>query len=149
MSTRERGKERLEHVVRVGRLFELYGALLTERQREVVRLHCNEDLSFGEIAREFGVSRQAVHDAVRQAEAAMEHYETHLGLLGSSASGRARVGEPAGTQKTIPTGKIEPILTELELLRQRLATQGIIYDSTEHVRAIDEALERLRGLASG
>lgn len=142
------GEKRLARTVRIGHLLELYGALLTERQREFVRLHCNEDLSFGEIARQFGVSRQAVHDAVRQAEAAMEDYETHLGLLARSAGGPALpTGEPAATDKTVPAGEIDPILAELDLLRQRLATQGIIYDAMEHVRTLDAVLERLRRLS--
>ncbi len=67
--------------VRIGLLLDLYGNLLTDRQREFVRLHYDEDQSFGEIAQGKGVSRQAVHDAVKHAEKSLEQYERKLRLL--------------------------------------------------------------------
>ena len=57
----------------IGRKVELswlsafYGGLLTERQREALALHCEEDLSLGEIAQEMGISRQAVHETISRA----------------------------------------------------------------------------------
>ena len=120
-------------------MLEAYGALLTERQREFVRLHCHKDLSFGEIAREFGVSRQAVHDAVRQAEITMEQYEARLGLLVRSA----------GKQIVPAAEKLKPIIEKVAALRRRLATQGIIYDTTDYLRALDELLALLREQAGG
>lgn len=61
-------------------LYDFYGQLLTERRRELVELHYLNDLSLGEIAEEQGISRQAVHDQLRRAEEALEHYEARLGL---------------------------------------------------------------------
>ena len=37
-----------------------YGALLTQRQNDLLVMHYDEDLSFGEIANIVGISRQAV-----------------------------------------------------------------------------------------
>jgi predicted DNA-binding protein YlxM (UPF0122 family) len=147
MPARGRSKTRLAKKVRIGQLLELYGVLLTDRQREFVRLHHDEDMSFGEIAREYDVSRQAVHDAVRHAESAMEHYEAGLGLLGKP--GRSTGVRPRETERThgaAATGQIEPIVEDLEALRRRLAGQGIIYDPEEYVRALGDVLERLRSL---
>ena len=48
-------------------LFDFYGELLTEKQREYFDLHYNEDLSLAEIASLSGVSRQAVWDNIRRA----------------------------------------------------------------------------------
>ena len=56
-------------------LFDLYGELLTERQRDCFDLHCNQDYSLAEIAEELGISRQGVHDAVTRAEAQLLRYE--------------------------------------------------------------------------
>ncbi len=67
--------------VRIGFLLDLYGPLLTQRQREFVLLHYNEDQSFGEIAKTYGVSRQAVHDAVKHAERSLDEYESKLRLM--------------------------------------------------------------------
>jgi uncharacterized protein len=66
-------------VARQQRLLDVYGALLTEHQREACRLHLDEDWSFAELATEFGVSRSAAHDLVRRALVQLEHYESKLG----------------------------------------------------------------------
>lgn len=62
-------------------LYDFYGKLLTPKQREVMRLYYEEDLSLGEIAEELKISRQAVHDILRRSEQALEKYEKKLGLL--------------------------------------------------------------------
>lgn len=66
-------------VARHQRLLDVYGALLTEHQREACRLHLDEDWSFAELATELGVSRSAAHDLVRRALIQLEHYESRLG----------------------------------------------------------------------
>ena len=66
---------------RTGLLLDCYGALLTGRQRALMRLHFDEDLSLAEIAEREHVSRQAVRDALVRAEAQLDDYETKLGLL--------------------------------------------------------------------
>ena len=49
-------------------LFDCYGDLLTQKQRECFELYCNQDLTLAEIAELMGTSRQGVHDAVSRAE---------------------------------------------------------------------------------
>ena len=68
-------------IARLSWLLDFYGPLLTERQRRMVELHCHDDLSLAEIAEEYGVSRQAVHDGLKRAERALEGFEERLGLL--------------------------------------------------------------------
>ena len=60
-------------------LFDEYGALLTEKQRDCFDLYFNQDLSLGEIADELGISRQGVHDTLSRAEAALSEWEAALG----------------------------------------------------------------------
>ena len=62
-------------------LFDFYGELLTEKQREYFDLHYNEDLSLAEIAEQCGISRQGVWDIIRRAGAAMEEIERRTGLI--------------------------------------------------------------------
>ena len=69
-------------------LFERYGALLTDHQREVLDLHLNSDWSLAEIANHGGTSRAAVHDLIRRSTQSLEDYESRLGLL--AESGRRR-----------------------------------------------------------
>ena len=56
-------------------LFDFYGELLTEKQREYFDLHYNEDLSLAEIAALTGISRQGVWDIIRRAEATLRDIE--------------------------------------------------------------------------
>ena len=65
---------------RMTMLFDFYGEVLTERQKEFFDLYYNEDLSLAEIAENYGISRQGVRDVIVRAEAAMTEIEdkTHL-----------------------------------------------------------------------
>ena len=67
--------------IEIGWLFDFYGPLLTERQRKLLALYCDEDFSLSEIAAREGISRQGVYDAVHRAERQLEAYEKQLGLL--------------------------------------------------------------------
>jgi len=62
-------------------LYDFYGVLLSERQREVFRLYYEENLSLSEIADDLGVSRQAVHISLRKAGGMLDDYEEKLGLI--------------------------------------------------------------------
>ena len=72
-------------------LYERYGALLTDHQREIVDLYLRSDWSLAEIAVHQGTSRAAVHDIVRRSTSAMQEYERRLGLLAESARRRRAV----------------------------------------------------------
>ena len=71
----------LEEFLRRSALFDLYGALLTDKQRHCLSMSLFEDYSLSEIGETLGISRQAVHDMLHRSEQAMEAYESQLGLL--------------------------------------------------------------------
>ena len=71
----------MEKRLRVDRLFDIYGPLLTEKRRNAMRLYLEEDLSLAEIGEETGVSRQGVHEAMLESEHKLENYESVLGIL--------------------------------------------------------------------
>ena len=50
-------------------LFDFYGEMLTEKQKDVIDLYYNEDLSLAEIAEHEGISRQGVRDNIKRGEA--------------------------------------------------------------------------------
>lgn len=64
-----------------GLLLDCYGALLTERQRSLMLMHFDEDLSLAEIAERVGISRQAVRDALVRAEVQLIECETKLSFM--------------------------------------------------------------------
>jgi len=67
--------------LRLSRLLDAYGPLLTSRQREACHLHFDEDWSFSEVASHMGVTRSGAHDLVHRAVIQAEEYELRLGLV--------------------------------------------------------------------
>jgi len=133
--------ERIARVVRLARLLDLYGELLTDRQRQFLHLHCDEDMSFSEIAEEFGVSRQAVHDAVKHGSDSIEHYEEKLMLLSKA--------EAAPKAAEISRPELSGSVTKLQDLYERLRRSGgIIYDASSITRDLGEVIADLSRLAS-
>ncbi len=63
-------------------LFDFYGDVLTEKQRQVVELYYEEDLSLAEIAENQRITRQGVRDSLKRAEAQMLEMEERLHLAG-------------------------------------------------------------------
>ena len=74
-------KTLMEKKVMLSWLLAFYGDMLTENQREMARLHWEEDFSLAEIASQFSVSRQSVHDTVNRTEKQLTALEEKLGLL--------------------------------------------------------------------
>ncbi|MCL2753340.1 MAG: DNA-binding protein [Defluviitaleaceae bacterium] len=62
-------------------LYDFYGELLTNRQREIYNLHFCEDMSLAEIGERCGISRQGANDALKQAQKSMEDFDKVLCLL--------------------------------------------------------------------
>ena len=67
-------------------LYDFYGPLLSERQREVFELYNEDNLSLSEIGANIGVSRQAVHIAVNKAGDELAMYDEKLGLIAKHAA---------------------------------------------------------------
>ncbi|RKO66617.1 YlxM family DNA-binding protein [Desulfofundulus salinus] len=83
----------MEKLAWMNLLYDFYGQLLTQRQQKFVELYYAHDLSLGEIAEQFGVSRQAVHDVLKRAEHILTRYEEKLGLVAKFMEQRRRLGE--------------------------------------------------------
>ena len=97
-----------------------YGEFLTERQRKLLDLHVNEDLSLGEIADGEGISRQGVHDALRRGEQQLMEMEEKLGLYRRSRESLSIVEELERSVNSAPFGGEEKqrILTALSRLKR-------------------------------
>lgn len=66
---------------RMTMLYDFYGELLTDRQKEFFDLYYNEDLSLAEIAENYGISRQGVRDVIVRAEGIMTEMEDKTGII--------------------------------------------------------------------
>ncbi len=71
----------IEKKIKLGNLFDFYGELLTDKQKDIVELFCLQDFTFGEISEELSVSRQAVFDTIKRVEVILDNYEEKLGLF--------------------------------------------------------------------
>ena len=76
-------------------LFDFYGDLLTEKQKELFDLYYNEDLSLTEISEHAGISRQGVRDAIVRAETVLRDTEDKLGLVKKYSGYERRVYPPS------------------------------------------------------
>ena len=92
---------------RMTMLFDFYGEVLTDRQKEFFDLYYNEDLSLSEIAENSGISRQGVRDVIVRAEAAMQEVEDKTGLIRRYAQMQSRIAA------------IETAVTELRTINYR------------------------------
>lgn len=70
----------MEDRVYIATLFDVYGSLLKDRQREIVNMHYLMDYSLAEIGEELNISRQAAHDAIKKSVDALKFYEEKLSL---------------------------------------------------------------------
>jgi len=62
-------------------LFDTYGGMLTDKQRDCFDMRYNQDLSLGEIGEILGVSRQAVCDNLSRTEALLRRMEENIGCV--------------------------------------------------------------------
>ena len=99
----------MESIYETTLLFDFYGELLTDNQKDVVRMHILEDYSLGEISEILGISRQGVHDSLKRALAALNHYEDKLHLVQRFLRIRAlaeEAGKAEGAEKDRLIGEI-------------------------------------------
>lgn len=126
MDTCQVGVMNIDDITRQSLLYDFYGALLTDRQREVMELYHEENYSLAEIADEFGISRQGVHDALHKAEKSLEGYEEKLGLVDKfSRTSRA----------------IDDIDKRISRLTEGFAGDKTVKKELEEIRSIIDKLE--------
>ena len=72
-------------------LYDFYGELLTDHQKDIYEQFVLEDLSLSEIAEMKGISRQGVHDLVKRCQKTLENYEEKLHLVEKFLSVKEKV----------------------------------------------------------
>ena len=89
-------KDDIERVEYASLLYDFYGALLNDAQKDIMELYHEDNLSLAEIADEMGTSRQAVHYTLKKAEKALEEFEAKLGLIASYERNQKLASEALG-----------------------------------------------------
>ena len=71
----------MERIVEQTLLYDFYGELLNEHQRQIYTEAVFNDYSLSEIADEYGISRQGVHDLIKRVDKTLTEYEEKLHLV--------------------------------------------------------------------
>ncbi len=116
-----------DNIAQVSLLYDFYGQLLTNRQQQVLELYHEENLSLSEIADEFSISRQGVHDTLKAGEKALQNYEEKLGLVKKFQKSRQAISR---------------IDDEIEAALKGLAQQ-------EERGRLAQRLQRIKGIIDG
>lgn len=107
----------MEKVLEMSLLYDFYGGLLTEKQRNVFELYYNDDLSLGEISESVDISRQGVYDLLKRSEKMLQNYEEKLKLVKMFMIQRDKIKEAyalldkMGSSKEIE--KVKSILNDI------------------------------------
>lgn len=109
-------------------LLDFYGDMLTEKQRDVVELYYNEDLSLAEIASHSGITRQGVRDSIKRAEVQLLDYEEHLRLAARFRRIQERLNE------------ITDLAKDIERINDHFGASNEIYARTGRIITLAEEI---------
>jgi predicted DNA-binding protein YlxM (UPF0122 family) len=122
----------LQGRLRITRLFDIYGRLLTDRQQRLLRLYFHDDLSLSEIAERLAVTRQAVYDALRRSTQELERLEDVLRLVVAA--------EAEDRRYRVLAERVAALEASLTRLATRLGA-GTVGELTSEVAALRRATQ--------
>ncbi len=110
----------METKIELAYLYDFYGELLNEHQRQIYEDFVLNDLSLGEIATEEGISRQGVHDLVKRCSKKLQDYEDKLHLVEKFLRVKEDVAQVHTLAKQCKITHDESILDEIETISNKI-----------------------------
>jgi len=101
-------------------LYDFYGELLNEHQRQIFEDFVLNDLSLGEIAAEEGISRQGVNDMVKRCTKKLMDYENKLHLVEKFLAVKENVAQIHELAKQLKEFHDEKILRDIETISNQI-----------------------------
>lgn len=105
-------------------LFDFYGEVLTEKQKELFDLYYNEDLSLAEISENVGITRQGVRDSIVRAEHILRNMEEKLSLVRRY-------------------GKIEADLQQVSAMNQEICLMNNAKYRDSHIAELTDGISKI------
>lgn len=110
----------METKIELAYLYDFYGELLNEHQRQIYEDFVLNDLSLGEIAAEEGISRQGVHDLVKRCSKKLQDYEDKLHLVEKFLHIKEDIGQIHELAKKCKESPKESILQDIEDISNKI-----------------------------
>lgn len=85
--------KKLDQIVELSLLYDFYGALLKDHQREIYEDYILNDLSLSEIASVQDISRQGVYDIIKRCSKQLIDYEKKLRLIEKFNNTKDRINQ--------------------------------------------------------
>ena len=108
----------MDDILQLTLLYDFYGELLTEKQKQVYELHYQNDLSLTEIGEELSISRQAVRDQLKRTEKILLDYEEKLQLVSRFQAQKKAVQEMKqimeGLEKKNPDASVVKAIAKMK-----------------------------------
>lgn len=118
--------EDLLRKVEIDWLLSIYGAMLTDKQREMATLYYEEDYSLAEIAQQEGVSRQSVHDTLQRVEKQLRTWEEKLNMRKRLTRVQTQLEQALNAVESGNCAKAKPAIeTALNLLTDEEDENGL------------------------
>lgn len=73
--------DKLKEKIELSILFDFYGELLKNHNKQIFEDYILNDLSLSEIAEDQGISRQGVHDIVKRCSIQLKDFEVKINLI--------------------------------------------------------------------
>ena len=102
-------------------LFDYYGSMLTQKQRDCFDMRYNQDLSLGEIGQILGVSRQAVCDNLARTEALLCRMEENIGCVKRDMQIRKAVQEILDAATVLDASSDPAVLASTQRIKAAVA----------------------------
>lgn len=113
----------LEDFLYLNKLFDFYGSLLTDRQRQCLQMYLCEDISLSEIADYFSISRQAASDIVKRSSNLLKKYESKLSLVQKQANRNIKLLSITEELEKVNAKLTDPQLQQITMDLHNLAAE--------------------------
>lgn len=113
--------DKLSQIVELSLLYDFYGELLKEQQKQIFEDYILNDLSLSEIADLQGISRQGVHDTVKRCSKQLAEYENKLKLIDKFEKSKEKINRiKQCAEETSETRELDRVKEIIELSKEVL-----------------------------